>query len=232
MQSGLPGAPAGWTRKIPASSPYPAPDRLPQGKPVRHGYSIPTDIPTPVPIRNHSRYDSSTLSPIGPSLRAVPPSVEAVSGYGSDTSTPGDILAAGGVGRTTHEGCGKIRHGNLRGLGSAGKTRKVSRTRHGAARSSHHKLPIRNPKVSDPNSRRINANLYAFCIPQYNSPQYNFQHYNIPQYNPQQYYLLLSNTHTIHRQTFMHSTIIHTTIMHYTSYTQTFILPTILRLPP
>lgn len=74
--------------------------------------------------------------------------------------------------------------------------------------------------------QRINANHYAFCI-----PQYNLQHYNILQYNPQQYNLLLSNTNTIHRQTFMRSTIIPTTIMRYTSYTQTFILPTVLQLP-
>ena len=91
--------------------------------------------------------------------------------------------------------------------------------------------PSESPKSPTPTPQRINANLYAFCIPQYNLRQYNFQHYNILQYNPPQYYLLLSNTHTIHKQTFMHSTIIPATVMRFTSYMQTFILLTVLRFP-
>jgi hypothetical protein len=105
---------------------------------------------------------------------------------------PGDILAAGGVGRTTPQGCGATPATKTPRLGLGRETRKVSRTRHGAARSSHRKLPIRNPKVSDPHTQKDKCK--PFCI-----PQYNFQQYNILQYNPPQCYLRLSYTHTIHK---------------------------------
>lgn len=155
MQSGLPGAPAGWTRKIPASSPYPAPDRLPQGKPVRHGDTIHTDNTLPYPYRLPPwmipRNSPLQVLPFGLSpyrLRRSPATADAVR---LRHLHPGDILAAGGVGRTTHEGCGDpatktprlgLGREDPEGLPHSPRSRSVIPPQ----------APHPNPKGSDPNS--------------------------------------------------------------------------------
>lgn len=193
MQSGMPGAPAGWTRKIPASSPYPAPDRLPQGKPVRHGapstrtsplhypYGLPSDmIPRIYPLQ---------VLPFGLSpyrLRRSPATAHAVR---LRHLHPGDILAAGGVGRTTLQGCGETRHENPAAWarqGRPGRSPALATEPLGLPTTSS---PSESPKSPTPTPRKDKCKPLCFMLSAFHNITFyiitfhNITHHNITLHN-------------------------------------------------